>query len=173
MRKKPMLAYPVSDKPIDYTKPVFIQPKLDGVRCLIQYERHTQPREDVVVAYSRTGKEWKNIYHILRHLVPFFQKYPNVILDGELYNHAFKDDFESIISMVRKQKPTMQDRLKSADNVQFHCYDIVDETMTFEQRNDFIKQAVPNNHCIKHVETRLTPDEHDAKLTHGINLANG
>ena len=36
MRKKPMLAYPVSDKPIDYTKPTFIQPKLDGVRCLIQ-----------------------------------------------------------------------------------------------------------------------------------------
>ena len=167
MRKKPMLAYPVSDKPIDYTKPVFIQPKLDGVRCLIQYDAGK------VTAYSRTGKEWKNIYHILRHLVPFLQKHPNVILDGELYNHAFKDDFESIISMVRKQKPTMQDRLKSADNVQFHCYDIVDETMTFEQRNDFIKQAVPNNHCIKHVETRLTPDEHDAKLTHGINLANG
>ena len=37
MRYKPMLAYPVSDKPIDYSKPVFIQPKLDGVRCLIQY----------------------------------------------------------------------------------------------------------------------------------------
>ena len=36
MRKKPMLAYPVSDKPIDYTDKVFIQPKLDGVRCLIQ-----------------------------------------------------------------------------------------------------------------------------------------
>ena len=36
MRKKPMLAYPVSDKPIDYTQPVFMQPKLDGVRCLIQ-----------------------------------------------------------------------------------------------------------------------------------------
>ena len=38
MRKKPMLAYPVSDKPIDYTKPVFMQPKLDGVRCIIQRE---------------------------------------------------------------------------------------------------------------------------------------
>ena len=25
MRKKPMLAYPVSDKPIDYTKPVIIK----------------------------------------------------------------------------------------------------------------------------------------------------
>ena len=38
MRKKPMLAYPVSTKPIDYNEPVFIQPKLDGVRCLIQAE---------------------------------------------------------------------------------------------------------------------------------------
>ena len=169
-----MLAYPVSNKPIDYTKPVFMQPKLDGVRCLIQYERHTQPREDVVVAYSRTGKEWKNIYHILRHLVPFFQKYPDVILDGELYNHAFKDDFESIISMVRKTKPTMQDRLKSADNVQFHCYDIVDETMTFEQRNDFIKQAVPNNHCIKHVSTtKGICSEDQAKAIHQMNLNTG
>ena len=36
MRKKPMLAYPVSDKPIDYNNTVFMQPKLDGVRCLIQ-----------------------------------------------------------------------------------------------------------------------------------------
>ena len=46
MRKKPMLAYPVSDKPIDYTKPTFIQPKLDGVRCLIQYN------DGKVTAYS-------------------------------------------------------------------------------------------------------------------------
>ena len=76
MRCKPMLAYPVSNKPIDYTDKVFIQPKLDGVRCVIQYERRTQPREDVVVAYSRTGKEWKNIDHILKELKPFFQKKP-------------------------------------------------------------------------------------------------
>ena len=86
MRHKPMLAYPVSAKPIDYNKPTFIQPKLDGVRCVIQYERRIQPREDVVVAYSRTGKEWKNINHILEQLKPFFQKPPHVILDGELYN---------------------------------------------------------------------------------------
>ena len=39
MRCKPMLAYPVSDKPIDYSKPTFIQPKLDGVRCVIQNEK--------------------------------------------------------------------------------------------------------------------------------------
>jgi ATP-dependent DNA ligase len=38
MRKKPMLAYPVSSKPINYNDKVFIQPKLDGVRCVIQYD---------------------------------------------------------------------------------------------------------------------------------------
>ena len=39
MRKKPMLAYPVSSKPINYNEPTFIQPKLDGVRCVIQYNK--------------------------------------------------------------------------------------------------------------------------------------
>ena len=162
-----MLAYPVSDKPIDYTKTVFIQPKLDGVRCLIQYDNST------VTAYSRTGKVWKNIDHILFNLKPFFQLNPNVILDGELYNHDFKDDFESIISMVRKTKPTAEDRSISANNVQFHCYDIVDETKSFEQRNNFITQAVPRNHCIKHVETTQCFTEGDAKIFHADNLELG
>ena len=71
IRKKPMLAYPVSNKPIDYTKPVFMQPKLDGVRCLIQYDAGK------VTAYSRTGKVWKNIEHIELNLLKFFNKYPD------------------------------------------------------------------------------------------------
>ena len=77
MRKKPMLAYPVSAKPIDYSKPTFIQPKLDGVRCVIQAEPWvTNENGYDIVAYSRTGKEWKNIDHILEQLKPFFAKYP-------------------------------------------------------------------------------------------------
>ena len=109
MRYKPMLAHPVSDRPIDYDNgPVFIQPKLDGVRCLIQYEipfgsGHITS-SGKVVAYSRTGKEWKNIDHILFNLRPFFQLNPDVVLDGELYNHKLKDDFEKIISCVRSLK---------------------------------------------------------------------
>ena len=132
MRKKPMLAYPVSDKPINYSKLTIIQPKLDGVRCLIQHNTWG------VVAYSRTGKEWKNINHILKELVPFFQKYPNVILDGELYNHDLRDNFEKIISLVRKTKPTDEDRLEASKLTQFHCYDTIMEHMPFDQRNEFI-----------------------------------
>ena len=174
MRKKPMLAYPVSKKPIDYSKPIFVQPKLDGVRCVIQYERHTQPREDVVVAYSRTGKEWKNIQHILAQLKPFFQKYPNVILDGELYNHDFCNDFEQIISMVRKTKPTDEARLKSAENVQFHCYDIIDEELPFDQRCEFISESLMLlGNSIHTLDTIMVFDEEDAQSVHRSNLKKG
>ena len=74
MKNKPMLAYPVSKKPIDYSKPVFMQPKLDGVRCLIQYDKKYG-----VKAYSRTGKERKNINHILEILEQFFLNNPNIL----------------------------------------------------------------------------------------------
>ena len=136
LRNKPMLAYAASKKPIDYTKPVFIQPKLDGVRCVIQSECHGSSW--MVKAYSRTGKEWKNI------------------------------------SLVRKTKPTDEDRLEAAKLTQFHCYDIIDEGLLFDLRIEFVTQALMLlGDSIYTVDTRLTTDDHDAKLTHGINLANG
>ncbi len=167
MRKKPMLAYPVSDKPIDYTKPVFMQPKLDGVRCLIQIT------DGVVTAYSRTGKEWKNINHILQSLRSFFIKYPDVILDGELYNHALRDDFEKIISCVRKQKPTAIDKAESRKLVQFHCYDIVDETLDFQSRSIKLNTLLKPTYGIKLVKTIATPTESQAKVNHARNLDSG
>ena len=170
MRKKPMLAYPVSTKPIDYNEPVFIQPKLDGVRCVIQ----ANPEEGEIIAYSRTGKEWKNIDHILRELIPFFEKYPNVILDGELYNHDLKNDFEKIISLVRKTKPTDEHRLESKEMVQFHCYDIIDEELPFEQRIDFVHESLMlPGVSIYTVDTYRVFDEDQAKIDHARNLNNG
>jgi len=178
MRKKPMLAYPVSDKPIDYTKPVFMQPKLDGVRCLIQakVKRHilTPDLNDVEVkAYSRTGKEWKNIDHILQNLKPFFVDSPNVILDGELYNHALRDNFEKIISCVRKTKPTDVDRAESRKLVQFHCYDIVDETLDFQSRSIRLNSLLEPTYSVLRVKTIVTPTESQAKVNHARNLDAG
>ena len=167
MRKKPMLAYPVSEKPVDYSKPVFMQPKLDGVRCVIQYDAGK------VIAYSRTGKEWKNIDHILLNLYKFFDKYPNVILDGELYNHDFKDNFEKIISMVRKTKPTPEARVESAENVQFHCYDMIDETMTFEDRYNFVFDKLRDSYSVRTVVTTPIPNQYEAEEMHEVNMSSG
>ena len=166
MRKKPMLAYPVSTKPIDYSKSVFIQPKLDGVRCVIQCDN------SVVTAYSRTGKEWKNIQHILEQLQSFFDRYPNVILDGELYNHELNNDFEKIISLVRKTKPTISDRIESADLVQFHCYDIIDEELPFDQRIEFVNEALMLlGDSIYTVDTHWLDSEIEAEVRHKYNLS--
>ena len=172
MKQKPMLAYPVSDKPIDYSKKVSMQPKLDGVRCLIQRESYGNYAW-VVRAYSRTGKQWLNIQHILDELHPFFEKHPNVILDGELYNHSLKDDFEKIISLVRKQKPTDEDRLEAEKLTQFHCYDIVNPTMKFEDRNSFILNNVPQTLFVCLVKTQAVATESLAKVIHQQNLDNG
>jgi DNA ligase-1 len=176
MRKKPMLAYPVSKKEIDYSKPVFVQPKLDGVRCVIQAEEYSDKGTiiPVITAYSRAGKEWKNIDHILDELVPFFSKYPNVILDGELYNHDFCNDFEQIISMVRKTKPTDEARLESAENVQFHCYDIIDEGLPFDQRCEFINESLMlMGSSVETVDTVMVFDEDEAQSVHRSNLKKG
>ena len=167
MKHKPMLAYPVSTKPVDYGEPVFIQPKLDGVRCLIQCDN------GVVKAYSRTGKEWKNIEHILFNLQHFFTLEPNVVLDGELYNHDLRDNFEQIISCVRKTKPTTTHRLESSGLVQFHCYDVPSNPGRFDVRNEWIKFNVPRNFCIKHVETHEVHAEKYALDLHKIFLNKG
>ena len=167
MRYKPMLAYPVSAKPIDYSKPTFIQPKLDGVRCVIQYDNSE------VKAYSRTGKEWKNIDHILEELVPFFKKYPNVVLDGELYNHDLRDNFEKIISLVRKTKPTDEDRLEASKLTQFHCYDIIDEKLPFDQRNEFINQSLMLLGDSIYIVDTIETNEASAHFVHTQNKENG
>ena len=169
MRYKPMLAHPVGgyERIKDEDWPLYSQYKLDGVRCLIQYD------SGVVKAYSRTGKEWKNIDHITWNLYKFFDKYPNVVLDGELYNHDFKDDFEQIISMVRKTKPTPEARVISRDNVQFHCYDIVNQKMKFSTRDNWLLSNVPVSYCIKLVETNWIHDELEASEHHQHNLKLG
>jgi len=166
-----MLAHPVSDRPVKYDSgPVFIQPKLDGVRCLIQYDNST------VTAYSRTGKEWKNIDHILFNLKPFFQLNPDVVLDGELYNHDLKDDFEKIISCVRKTKPTGEHRAESEKLVQFHCYDVIKPSprgMSFSVRDEWIQLNVPLNFCIKHVDSIPVRSDDDALWQNSRNLKAG
>jgi len=182
IRIKPMLAYPVSNKPIDWRlQRVYIQPKLDGVRCIIQanVKRHLLSpnlNEIEVKAYSRTGKEWLNIQHILDELQPFFNKNPDVVLDGELYNHDLKDDFEKIISLVRKQKPTSLDRHEARLLTQFHCYDMYspDFDHNFNIRDEFIMQAIDGEyeHTVT-VDTEEVFDMEDAKKYHVENLALG
>ena len=166
---KPMLAYKVDAKPVDWTKKVYMQPKLDGVRCLIQLNDKGE-----VYAYSRTGKPWLNIAHILEDLEYFFEIHPDVVLDGELYNHDLRDDFEKIISLVRKQKPTDEQRLEAAKLVQFHCYDYVETVMNmpYSYRKDQLCTSDMYSDCVKYVPTTSVAED-QAQIQHQLNLDEG
>ena len=75
--------------------------------------------------------------------------------------------------MVRKTKPTDEDRYISAQNVQFHCYDIIDTSKTYTQRRSFIVQNLPIRDSIVGVFTQLVSSEREAKQVHKENLAKG
>ena len=75
--------------------------------------------------------------------------------------------------MVRKTKPTDEARAKSAENVQFHCYDIVNKKMKFSTRDSWLAGNLQSNHCIKLVPTNQVFREDDARVYHARNLAAG
>ena len=165
MNKKAMLAHKYDEKRIDWSEPVYIQPKLDGVRCLFTKDG----------AYSRTGKQFMNLAHIELVLIPFFKKQPDVVLDGELYNHELKHDFEKIISLVRKQKPTSDDRLDAKNLVQFHVYDYFDGVMydSYKTRMQQLVNSDIYNKDIKYVPAKLVDSYNYARDIHATFLSEG
>ena len=111
---KPMLAHKFDNKRVDWSKPVFIQPKLDGIRCIMKSDG----------CYSRNGKKFMNVQHLYTKTIKeLFKQNPLLVLDGELYNHDLRDNFEKIVSLVRKQKPTPDDRKEARKLIQYHVYD--------------------------------------------------
>ena len=96
--------------------------------------------------------------------------------DGELYNHGLKDDFEKIISLVKKKKPTDTDRAEAAELVQYHMYDVASMTIgTYTDRNLFLwaESSLRNKHCIQITPTELALDYDNALKMHAHNLRLG
>lgn len=124
-----MLAHPYGNKEFD--RDSFIQPKLDGIRCYITKDG----------AFSRNHKEFKTVDHIRKVFEPVFKENPSIVLDGELYNHQLKDNFNKIISLVRKQNPTENQLEDAKKYIQFHWYDyyLQRRNYPFRLRNENIK----------------------------------
>jgi len=169
---EPMLAHNFKDCQDELVGkyPCYSQPKLDGIRCIVRKEG------DKLVGRTRNGKEIECIPHILKSLNGFFLAHPKAILDGELYNHDLRDNFNKITSLVRKQKPIKsasmtdkafakkqteyQERLAEAeDAIQYHVYDaprindVINENQSFDFRIDELKAKLMTNKHIVLVET--------------------
>ena len=161
---KPMLAHKLNESRIDWGKPVYMQPKLDGVRCLFTKNG----------AFSRTGKQFMNVRHIEDSLREYFKACPWAILDGELYNHDLKDDFEKIISLVRKQKPGTIERYEAAKMIQYHIYDYIHEGgeggLSYTNRLDNLTCADIYDNYVKYVPTKKVVTPAMSKVIHQENL---
>tara|TARA_R110000824_G_scaffold6161_4_gene28309 strand:- start:1744 stop:2841 length:1098 start_codon:yes stop_codon:yes gene_type:complete len=134
---KPMLAKDWKDYGDKVEFPVYAQPKLDGIRCIATKDG----------LKTRTGKDIVAVPHIFESLQSFFEEHPDVVLDGELYCDKFDNDFNAICHHVRRSKVT-EESLEKAKVIEYHVYDIVDSTMRFKERTDFIRDNLWDENCV-------------------------
>lgn len=118
IKKVAMLAKPFDaervQKELDSAGYIFVQPKFDGIRCIATSSG----------LFTRSGKKIRGMVHIEQSLEPLFDRYPDVVLDGELYNHDYRDNFNEIVSAVKREKNFDSEK---AAKIQYHVYDVVSD----------------------------------------------
>lgn len=111
---KPMLAQTwqkLKNKPI---YPLYVQYKFNGMRCIISCKG----------MFTRKGETIISAPHIWAALEDLFIVQPNLVLDGELYNHTLGEQLNRIIKLVRKTKNVDAFTLaESARLIKFYSYD--------------------------------------------------
>lgn len=166
---KPMLAEKFEDatkrgKKIKF--PCFVQPKLDGMRC-------------IATAKGLFSRSWKPIVstpHIYESLLPYLEQ--GLVLDGELYNHELKHNFGKIMSLCKKTKPTDLDLEESRQFIQFWCFDLIQDDLTFTERQEILKTINADFFVLVPTEKIdesefFNPDHPNAeKAIHDQNMAN-
>ena len=135
------------------------QPKLDGIRCKAQKE-----------LVSRKNKIFVACPHILEEVKKLNLDFA---LDGEMYNHDYKADFNAIVSIVKKSKPTTEDLQLSEKLMQYHIYDCM-ASGTFLERYKLLVDLFANNKFkyLKLVPTRLI-NKKDVNLMHDMYVDQG
>ena len=161
---EPMLAHKYEHK--DVFEPVISQPKLDGIRNVCKLSGN----------FTRQGKPQLAIPHIYESLAPLFEDYPDLVIDGELYNHDLRSDFNQITSIARKQKPTKEDLEESKQKIQFHVYDVCFLGMpdaTFEYRLSFIEEVISKYDYIEVVKTSFPETQEELDALYGEYMLDG
>ena len=150
---EPMLAAKWEDYKDKLIYPIYSQAKLDGIRCILTKDG----------MFSRNGKPIISAPHIFDSVKPLFETNPDLIFDGELYADKFANDFNKIVSLVKKTKPTADDLKESKELIEYHIYDLPSSDKNFIQRAYdlailFETRSELHPHC-RIVETYKVPSE--------------
>ena len=152
---EPMLASKWEDSKDKIKYPIYSQAKLDGIRCIVTKDG----------MFSRNGKPILSAPHIIDSLRNLFVVNPNLIFDGELYCDKFANDFNKIVSLVKKTKPTDADLKESKKYIEYHIYDLPSSNKNFVHRAYdlgilFETRSELHSYC-RLVDTRKVTDETD------------
>lgn len=153
----PMLAHSYDKQGHKIIFPCYVQPKLDGHRCIAIIQNGK------CSLWSRTRKPITSVPHINKELLTKLSENasnPNWIIDGELYSSKFKNDFESISHIVRQQEPD-----PNHTDIEYHIYDCVLTNDEFSYRWRILENNLGNsNKYCKLVDTRYILQESDIKI---------
>ncbi len=141
-------------------------PKLDGMRLTTQLDRYQ----------SRTGRNVPTAAWVYTELVPFLRLHPDIVLDGELYNHTYRDNFEDLMSLARRDKLSDEDESNARTLLQFHVYDMVDfnnPNITAIERKEWLEENLPTSNRIKLVRYEKVYDKQELKTANKYNLSLG
>jgi len=169
----PMLAQDMAKIKKMPSFPLYLQPKLDGVRMIVECQE-----DGTLSMTTRSGKDVLFMDHI-RHVLTSVLR-PGEVLDGELF--TFEKTFEEITGIVRK---SVKEHTCDEDilTIQYHIFDAFEreqEAVPFCKRMllvDEILHRIPSSHkyytSVISVDTTIVNDEDEANIIHEKNVSNG
>lgn len=144
---EPMLAklYKSYADKINFEKEEWIlQTKLNGMRCVATKNG----------LFTRKGEKYISCPHIEESLKPFFEKYENAVLDGELFNYKLRQQLNEISKLIRKTVHISEvDLEKSRKLVSYYVYDGygfgLEKNIEYEVRKKWIDDNLNYNYVLK------------------------
>lgn len=137
---EPMLAklYKDYSDEIDLGKGEWLlQCKFNGMRCIATKDG----------LFTRKGEKYVSVPHIHEALKPFFEKHPEAVLDGELFNNGLRQQLNEISKLIRKTVHiTNEDLERSKSLVHYYIYDGygfgLDKDHPYHERKQWIDSNV-------------------------------
>lgn len=130
-------------KYVDATIGVFVQPKLDGVRCIAYVEN------GVAICKTRQNKQFVQLEAQKRDIAEFIGE-SGVVLDGEWYCHEPVVNETLLMGPAKNQfvqaccKTVRKAGQENQDLIEYHVYDIIDDTLNQKERLKFLQKMFSN-----------------------------
>lgn len=159
----PMLAQKFKERKKKIIWPAYVQPKLNGCRCLVE------KKDGKIIFWSRKSKMYKNFNLYMESDFLSFMK-DGDILDGELYNHG-DITFQQLMSLIKNEKNPDIESLKKY--VKFWCYDAPSVSGGFKDRLTYITSTLPRLDYVNVTETHITQNESDMLNWHKLFTGQG